>query len=418
MVEDKPGFVNNDLNLGNLVSSCALECYNHPEKVLKDKQLTKYRSAKNGYLDKFTVLASLVAIIPKESEQDSSDEGEPEPKRRKVKLENALEVMPLTLTTGLKTMPNERIQKLSNGRLIHDCHAEILSIRLLNLIILNEIAEIVKGRTSTLLRKADMPGKYTLINKKTQFALYISEIPCGDCSIDNTKHGSLDKTEWEDKGTTKTGVARGRNNFDKVGIVRTKPGRSDSLVSYSKSCSDKLCLKQFTSLLSCHTYDLIEDHSLFYLKYLVLPEAKINTTSIQRCFYGRFIDNVEERHLKNFKNLSVLPTDIIFETKNTPCNTSILYSPMTAFLQVLNNGIKDGCSSKNGIKASNQSEISRESLMKKAILLNRILASFENYQCFKESLAERRSLKLAVKNGLGGWGKSSSDNFSLHFGKI
>lgn len=41
---------------------------------------------------------------------------------------------------------------------------------------------------------------------------------------------------------------RGRNNYSALGVVRTKPGRSDALSSASMSCSDKIALWMYLGI--------------------------------------------------------------------------------------------------------------------------------------------------------------------------
>lgn len=73
----------------------------------------------------------------------------------------------------------------------------------------------------------------------------------------------------------------GRAFFSHLGIIRRKPSRSDAPPSLSKSCSDKLALKQCTSLLSSLP-------SLFlppvYLATLVLPSSQFSPPACRRCF--------------------------------------------------------------------------------------------------------------------------------------
>ncbi|GMF66209.1 unnamed protein product [[Candida] boidinii] len=276
----------NYLNLGNLITDKVLEIYNNPKNYLKNdnKLIKKFNNGKprvksNG-VPEWTVLASLVALIPPELEKGEDDDNEsileePRLKRQKLsdsqtdketkeKEDNDKEVKdiianytikPITITTGVKSLPTEIIENKSNGKLIHDMHAEILSIRLFNYILLEECIELKKGfiSKSDLIefddhddQNGENERKFKIKNG-IKFALYISEIPCGDASIDNIREQSSDKQNWEDVnyieskdgnnesvGDTKiatSGVIRGRENFSIVGKVRTKPGRKDSKLS-------------------------------------------------------------------------------------------------------------------------------------------------------------------------------------------
>jgi tRNA-specific adenosine deaminase 1 len=78
----------------------------------------------------------------------------------------------------------------------------------------------------------------------------------------------------------------GREYFSQLGIVRRKPGRSDAPHTLSKSCSDKLALKQCTSLLSSPVSPLVSTASL-YISSLVIPRARLSTVGCQRAFAAK-----------------------------------------------------------------------------------------------------------------------------------
>jgi tRNA-specific adenosine deaminase 1 len=80
----------------------------------------------------------------------------------------------------------------------------------------------------------------------------------------------------------------GRAYFSQLGIVRRKPARSDAPLTLSKSCSDKLSLKQCTSLLNAVTCLLINPKNA-YLSVFVLPRSQVNEEATRRAFseHGR-----------------------------------------------------------------------------------------------------------------------------------
>lgn len=78
-------------------------------------------------------------------------------------------------------------------------------------------------------------------------------------------------------------VLPGRAYFSRLGIVRRKPARGDAPPTLSKSCSDKLALKQCTSLLSSLA-SLLVDPSRAYLHTLVLPESQHSRAACRRAF--------------------------------------------------------------------------------------------------------------------------------------
>lgn len=75
----------------------------------------------------------------------------------------------------------------------------------------------------------------------------------------------------------------GRGDFSQLGVVRRKPARGDAPQTLSKSCSDKIALKQCTSLLNSVTSMLVSPKGA-YLQTLVLPEPQCSATGCDRSF--------------------------------------------------------------------------------------------------------------------------------------
>jgi len=94
----------------------------------------------------------------------------------------------------------------------------------------------------------------------------------------NAQH---DATPWL---PTELKVLPGREFFSRLGIVRRKPARRDAPVSMSKSCSDKLALKQCMSLLSSITSLFVAPTSATYLHAMVLPHDQIIASGWTRAF--------------------------------------------------------------------------------------------------------------------------------------
>ncbi|SGZ53244.1 CIC11C00000002534 [Sungouiella intermedia] len=245
----------------------------------------------------------------------------------------------LTLATGVKSMPDS-VREYSDGWIVHDNHAEILCLRAFNWLLVDEAVRLSKkvgDKHELILLCEDIDGKRPFrLKNDVSLALYISEPPCGDASMSVVSSNCADS--WEPPAK-KLKVMRGRAHFNKVGIVRTKPGRADSLVTYSKSCSDKLCLKQFIGILNCVTSQLVLP---IYLDYLVLQRAKYNKTDFLRCFNERLQSNPPAS-----QQLKVLLFDsdkYQFHKSDhaSPLPLSIVYCVPTKTKEVLNNGVKNG----------------------------------------------------------------------------
>jgi tRNA-specific adenosine deaminase 1 len=78
-------------------------------------------------------------------------------------------------------------------------------------------------------------------------------------------------------------LLHGRGYFSALGQVRGKPSRPDAPPTLSKSCSDKLALKQSTSLLSSLTSLLISPQNA-YLSSLILPSSQYSEIACTRSF--------------------------------------------------------------------------------------------------------------------------------------
>lgn len=76
----------------------------------------------------------------------------------------------------------------------------------------------------------------------------------------------------------------GRAHFQLLGVVRRKPARTDAESTRSKSCSDKLALRQVSSLLCQETSLLIAPTANAYLAGVILPEEEISRVACERAF--------------------------------------------------------------------------------------------------------------------------------------
>ncbi|KAF7521953.1 hypothetical protein PCG10_007734 [Penicillium crustosum] len=97
------------------------------------------------------------------------------------------------------------------------------------------------------------------------------------------QEGPFPKTQDAEVPGTET-LLDGRAHFSLLGVVRRKPARMDAESTRSKSCSDKLALRQVSSLLSCETSHLIAPTENAYLAGLILPEDEISQVGCDRSF--------------------------------------------------------------------------------------------------------------------------------------
>lgn len=357
----------------------------------------------NG-VPEWTVMASIVAIIDDQ-------------------------IIPLTIATGVKALP-DTVRNYSHGTIVHDLHAEILALRCFNRLLIKEVGRLAQGIESSLIESGgggggDSGGKNNIYRLKpaVRLALFVTEPPCGDCSMSYTQSQAHDSTPWTEPSSTPwtepcstQSLLRGRNLFYVAGAVRTKPGRPDSPPTLSKSCSDKLCLKQALGINSCITSKIIDP---IYLDYLVMPLHKFNHDDFNRCF----------TRLECVKYLTPLtyshddyrfhkPTNTVLE----PSPVSLLYLHPINELQVLNNGVKNGSYIKNKRPSRGGESIVSNYVMMRELL--KVMSSTTKttpqpppqpqptYLHFKNSNTPRQHKKLTAKQKLN-WKDTSPDNFSI-----
>jgi hypothetical protein len=167
------------------------------------------------------------------------------------------------MATGVKCLPctslydEEGDKFLFYHDLIRDSHAEVLAKR-------------------ALIR-------YLLFNRdkiETEVWLFTSCVPCGDASITTIP----DQETFEEYG-----FERGKQDWNKLGYLRTKPARADAPITHSMSCSDKILLWRHLG---------VQGKFLPYrisLKGIIAFGSNIDGNSMERAFKRRFkVDQVRE----------------------------------------------------------------------------------------------------------------------------
>lgn len=201
----------------------------------------------------------------------------------------------LAVATGMKCLPQNKIHQ-AQGTTLHDWHAEILVVRSFNRFLLEECFALVSAAkiSSDFIRlrnpeeiTTSHPQPFTFHND-LELHMYCSEAPCGDASMELTIAAQEDSTPWNLPSTSKQvlspqSLLDGRSYFSQLGTIRRKPSRPDAPPTLSKSCSDKLALKQCTSLLSSAASILISPENL-YINSLVIPKSQMCESACIRAF--------------------------------------------------------------------------------------------------------------------------------------
>lgn len=356
------------------------------EKFESNKLKGKPVIRSNGVRE-WTVLAGVVAILPKGK------------------------IQTIAIATGVKALPDATIKSHSRGLLLHDCHAEILVLRAFNWFAIQECLKLRKSVDSEIFEVA---GSGFKLKKGITFALYISEPPCGDASLELLIDESDEK--WDDHTVLAGNVLRGREDFTLKGKVRTKPGRRDSPLTLSKSCSDKLTLKQYTSILNGVTSSFIDPNGL-YIKYLILPGNKADIPALERCFYDRF-NPLPTGTGYNLHKVQLLVTDLSHsftkeESKQQPSNVSLIYVPDYDFNESVVNSVKEGYYTKRKtVRKNGESQLSRFQLFKSAQAL---ISPYDakTYVEWKSKSKDYKRAKESSIRAIGGWCPTATDDFEI-----
>ncbi|KAL8745552.1 MAG: hypothetical protein Q9190_002318 [Brigantiaea leucoxantha] len=222
---------------------------------------------------------------------------------------SALETFKRLPAKSIKCLPAIQIPT-ANGAVLHDCHAETIAIRAFNHFLLQECLKFASlpGYSCRFIRRRKLEEMSEengfqpfTFQEDIKIHMYCSEAPCGDASMELVMNAQKDATPWPVAERQETSSPlKGRGSFSELGIVRRKPGsssslphilvasdtmtaRADSPLTLSKSCSDKIALKQCTALLSSLTSLFINPENA-YLETLVLPSSRFNKTAGDRAF--------------------------------------------------------------------------------------------------------------------------------------
>ncbi|KAJ3206660.1 tRNA-specific adenosine deaminase 1 [Entophlyctis luteolus] len=194
----------------------------------------------------------------------------------------------VALATGVKCLPRSAAL-VGHGRVVADCHAEVLCRRAFRRYLVHQMSEALSSCPSIFSKTSNWDPSdnlsYPLIlDADVRFYMYISQSPCGDasmaalessqeeevrqkneakrkeylCSINLESTQSAKRSRRDGFNTSspeawnefpeflsafdlsKGELVRGRNDYARVGVLRTKPCRADAEMSLSMSCSDKL----------------------------------------------------------------------------------------------------------------------------------------------------------------------------------
>ena len=138
-------------------------------------------------------------------------------------------------STGMKCLPAAKVAKVA-GLVLHDWHAETVSIRAFNHFLLQEclrlveqpdaFSPIIRRRDATELSEISGLQPFT-VREEIEIFLYSSEAPCGDASMELVMEAQEDRAPWLIVPThisePPSHSLPGRAFFSELGRVRRKP---------------------------------------------------------------------------------------------------------------------------------------------------------------------------------------------------
>jgi tRNA-specific adenosine deaminase 1 len=345
-----------------------------------------------------------------------------------------------SLATGMRCLPASKLAQ-ANGNVLHDWHAEVLAIRGFNRWILEECELLAqlgrdgKGQwvewateNTREAQQTDSPPSAAppfKLKPDVQVHMFCSQAPCGDASMELTMASQADATPWANAApSSKPEDMIGRGHFDRLGVVRRKPARPDAPVTMSKSCSDKLALKQVTGLLSGTAAKLVQVDGC-YMRTLVLPEAETVSEAVKRAFgsEGRMKalkgwEGTRDGH--KFRPFDVRTTGRKFAysaqgAEAGGSNLSALYTPRRQ--EILVNGVLQG---RKQFDIRGASITSRRGLWKLALEvavmagIPAVLGTLDKttYMMAKECGNDARKVakEMALEKALMGWKRNERDD--------
>ncbi|KAI9775245.1 MAG: hypothetical protein M1839_001363 [Geoglossum umbratile] len=224
-------------------------------------------------------------------------------------------------------------------------------------------------------------------------------------------------------------LLHGRGYFSELGAVRRKPARPDAPPTLSKSCSDKLALKQCTSALSSLTSLLICPQNA-YIHSLILPASQYSMVACDRAFSPtgrmRVIGDKKWNGGYEFRPFAVRTTSLEFRYSRRSAmaserlatsNISVVWTP--TLQETLIGGVLQG---RKQFDPRGASQVCRRQMWRAVVdvvalcgLVGLGMAVMRgSYGGFKEVsgvLAERRRVKSEVTAGaLSGWIRNGGDS--------
>ncbi|KAH6915279.1 adenosine deaminase/editase [Coprinopsis sp. MPI-PUGE-AT-0042] len=303
----------------------------------------------------------------------------------------------ISLATGTKCTPESRLS--ARGELVHDSHAEVLARRGAARWLVEEAHRVLlthpgtrNGEDNVYLSPwhefSESTGKFRL-REGVKLCLYVSTLPCGDAStrylalfqdaaMAALKDGpTLSCPSVSSPTPASTSASRGRDGYSLLGILRSKPGRSDSPKTLCMSCSDKIARWNVLGIQGALGSLLFEPT---YLDEVVVGEVPQDLEGLvkedcERALWRRLEEDSRwQTHVEGlpegyrlaepqirFTSLPFVHSKAVLQTDASSCNEAISWIAETGH-EILINGLKRGVSPKHRFREKSRSKLCRLSM--------------------------------------------------------